>query len=208
MISNGIALIPDHAGLRELVRIQQAVRDIEPLQPILGEAEYLPHITLLQGISAIPLGNVGLLEALAATISTMQLQISVATVSYISRGWYFLEVQPMQQLRILHDMAFWACKEFLIPPSFIEPAALEGYTSSQMDNFTRFGYRYIGDDFRPHVTIGRTGDRHISRHHAELQAALCSAVKALRFAVSTVSSYRMGINGGHLDTIAGISVSR
>ena len=208
MISNGIALIPDQSCLRELVRLQQAVRAIEPLQPILGEAEYLPHITLLQGDSAQPLGSIDLLETLAATILTMQFQLSVTAVSYVRRGWYFLDVQPIQQLRLLHDMVFRACKDRLIPPSSFEATALAGYTYSHVDNFMKFGYRYIGDDYRPHVTIGRTRDKHISRNDVELQAALSAAVETLRFSISTVTSYRMGVNGGHLETLASIPVSQ
>lgn len=208
MIGSGIALIPDQTGLRELVRLQQAVRAIEPLQPILSEAEYLPHITLLQGNSILPLGSVDLLETLATAISTMQFQLSVASVSYVRRGWYFLDVQPIQQLRLLHDFTFQACQDRLIPPSSIEPTALEGYTASHVDNYMKFGYRYVGDDYRPHVTIGRTRDKHVSRNDVELQAAISAAVETLRFSISTVTSYRMGVNGGHLETLASISVSQ
>jgi 2'-5' RNA ligase len=208
VIGNGIALIPDQTGLRELVRLQHATRAIEPLQPILSEAEYLPHITLLQGNSMLPLGSVDLLETLATTISTMRLQLFVAAVSYVQRGWYFLDIEPIQQLRHLHDIAFRACKDCLIPPSITESTAVDGYTSSHMDNFLKFGYRYIGDDYRPHVTIGRTEDKHISRNDVELRAALSAVVERLHFSISSISAYRMGVNGGHLETLAGVSVAK
>jgi len=208
MISTGIALIPDVATIREVMRIQQAAQMIVPLEPILGEDEYLPHITLLQGNSDSPLASDELLDQLAHMLLTTPPQLSIAGASYVNRGWYFLDVRQLPLLDDMHELAFRCCRSRMIPPASIDKVSINGYTPSQVQNYTAYGYRYIGSDFRPHITMGRTLDKRAAQRDAELLDLLSKLSESLSFSVSSFTSYCMGVNGGHLRAIATRSINR
>lgn len=196
----GIALLPSRDVLRGLVTLQGVLRQELPLQPVLGHKRNLPHVTLIQGrvadAASFCAAAAAVADALAGRAAPL---LRFGPVQYQARGWLFLPVERTPDLFALHRKAFGHLSAHLLPPP--PGADLGGYTALERANQLTYGYRYVGDAFNPHVTLGRN----LEQAEAALPRVLSlTAEQALpcTCAVAAVSVYVVGPEGAHDESLA------
>ena len=149
----GIALIPDKASGDAIFKLHKTLGALLPLVFELG-TDKEPHLTLLQLYGpnlSQALTAVGLLSE---TLTTIELEIS--GISFVRPAWWFLDVELSSTLRDIHDKIFHMLAPDLSGPNKIDETKLSHFTPLQRENFLKFGYRFIGNAYNPHVTLGKS----------------------------------------------------
>ena len=203
----GIAIIPRDEDIDSLVKLQEDIQKVEPLRPILGRKENLPHITLVQGSAEGPLCSCRELRSIAEIVQERQDEIVVGPVSHEPRGWYFLRVELTRWIKRAHDEAFRAVRHSMRPPPDDLSREIRHYTPPQKRNYLRYGYRYLGDEFSPHVTLGRTDNLNRSSH----EGAIVKVVdrRSLRRVVpARVTLFEVGEHGSHARPIEEVALEK
>jgi 2'-5' RNA ligase len=203
MTRTGIALIPTTTQMRQVIDLQQSIRQYDDLRPVLGLTEYHPHVTLLQGTADGPLGTAPLLRDIADLLTSSEEppDMPVVGLEYAGAGWYFLQVERTALLRAAHDLAFRGCVGRLVVTAEDLAKDLIGCPERQARNYRRYGYRFLGEDFGPHFTLGRTGDHAPAPGETEWLPRLATMTAGWRFQAAQVTAYEIAENGGHLRMI-------
>ncbi|NET05320.1 MAG: hypothetical protein F6K16_11500 [Symploca sp. SIO2B6] len=158
-------MISNDATIQEIVRLQQQLAAVCPLQPILGKDTNLPHMTLLQGRFSDLAKVYQSIHDLRNYWEQKYLQqpevfsFDWLKCVYKPPGWYFLQPHPHTIGDVGHQFCFNALKDTMILLDSECQKDMFGYTPSEALNYQKYGYRYIGQDFYPHFTLGQTGDR-------------------------------------------------
>lgn len=148
----GFALLPSVAVQQEVIDFQQ--RHLDELNgPVLGLDTNLPHTSVLQhpyvqGVDYAP--YLGLAES--------AIEATWTDCYYQPVGWLFAGVQSNPAMRRLQDRLLEATKRHIDTTQIDQRADLSKLTKLEAQNYQAYGYRYVGDAYRPHVTIGRASD--------------------------------------------------
>ena len=200
MTRTGVAIVPSAGQIRSVVELQARLMEVTALRPRLGVVECVPHVTLLQGRADGPLCSEDTLRRLATDLAARgeDLCSRGTGLVYRARGWYFLALDNTGWLHELHARVVDACRDRLRVATEDLAKDLTGYTDSEVENYRRYGYRYIGADYRPHVTLGRTPDRRRAGDEAKLMARFHNARPAIEIRPDHLSVYEIGRDGAHL----------
>lgn len=111
------------------------------------------------------------------------------------RGWFFLAVKRLAWLCELQSKVMSVMAP-LIDTSQIEPSDdIDLYTLQERDNFLRYGYRYVGESFRPHITLGYDEDSPDGRIDYRLVSAGLKLFAGKIFNYSKIVLYEAGPAG-------------
>jgi len=149
----GIALIPDKASRDAILKLHNTLHAIHPLGFKLGK-ESEPHLTLLQLYGPNLSQALTAVRLLSETLKTIELEIS--GISFLRPTWWFLDVKLSSTLRDIHDKVFHMLAPDLSGPNEIDETKLSHFTPLHRENFLKFGYRFIGEAYNPHVTLGKS----------------------------------------------------
>ena len=210
MIKLGLALIPSTSCIDRLIQNQQAALSIEPLVPQLGFKKNIPHITLLQGTFTNFEVVSQCLEALFHFIKSssdvkLPLSFLLDQIEYVDSGWYFLNTKDSTFLQSLHELSFKQLNSKMIVTNEDKSKDLSTYNDIERENFLKYGYRYIGKAYKPHITLGRTPNKKPSVSEKELIKALAYPESMMEFQALTI--YKFGPNGSHEETLKQITIS-
>lgn len=198
----GVALLPTMLDTEVAVKAQAKLREFAKvdLQPRLSYEGNLPHVTLWQGPLMRTTRASTLLSELHATTGIgSTIVLLAAGVRHQPRGWIFLMLERPLRLIEVQD----AVLRHLVPN--IDVAAIDTsrdmstYSQSQRESYNRYGYRYVGSDFMPHLTLGRT-DEATAERVSSVYGELPESMQHWRF--DRLSLYRMGEDGAHAETLA------
>lgn len=208
-MNTGIALVPARDDILRLIILQKRLLDVAELSPILSTEANLPHITILQGKTPNPICSPFELEELLKTAisrdQTTGLFVTIKSLQYVSPGWYFLTIHHNPVIHALHNNAFSLCKKRLFVNQHDLTKDLSGYTERQKKNYLRYGYRFIGKDFSPHFTLGRTPNKKPFPQEALLDSIASSIIKN-RLRIDKLTLYVMGENGSHTSQLSSITL--
>jgi hypothetical protein len=154
----GVALLPDAHTTRDMVRFQN--RNIAAFGSLkLGTHTNIPHLSVLQcPFNASSLTHRSLEQLVRRWRPAPKRQTFAGVLEelyYQPRGWQFARVDllgwggTLQKIALQHlgsEIDFSELKK--APPS-------DEYSHAERANYLRYGYRYVGDEFRPHITLGR-----------------------------------------------------
>ncbi|MEV5603166.1 hypothetical protein AB0L33_17165 [Streptomyces sp. NPDC052299] len=196
----GIALLPWPEHTRAAVRLQQDLGVGEPLRPVLSEDGNLPHLTVFQGPFDHRLEPGPVLERIAASLS-LPAAISLASAGLVHQpsGWLFLSVERPVLLEKLQETVIGLVEPHLDRAAFDTARDRAHFTEAERAGFARYGYRYTGEAYAPHLTLGRTDE--------ETAAALARTGPRHTALPGTwifdrLSCYAMGEHGAHAETLA------
>jgi len=118
----------------------------------------LPHLSLLHAPGVTFDKNIqarveGVLRSLHLT-AKLEMPLTKSPVTYVEKGWYFIDVVKDIELARLHEAMFQALKGLMLPGKRTRDE-LPQYSESQWKNYEKYGYRYIGEDYHPHITVTR-----------------------------------------------------
>ena len=197
----GIALIPSPEFIEFLITLQKVIQNHVKITPIFGRQQNLPHLTLLQGIPHETERVFDLFKELHALLKNKINPLSMGNVSYVDIGWYFLQFANTPNLFDIHELTFQLFKEFLEPPSYYDAKNVSTYSGTEKDKFFKYGYRYIGIAYKPHITIGRSTEAD-KEYLLSLIKNFISQQKINNLQeFCQLTLYRLGKDGAHESTI-------
>lgn len=199
----GIAMVPNVETIASLVELQKEIIPICPLRPVLGTKFNLPHITLLQGRFRESINWVSLISELRNYCREQKysLKFKGAGLEYKPPGWYFLTLRPNILFAEAHRFAFERLKDSMFLTEEDGQKDTSCYTSLEKYNYFRYGYRYIGDAFHPHITLGRSLDKSRMCEEANLIHLVESFTSNSVSTLQKITIYEIGENGSHADTL-------
>lgn len=196
----GFAIITDKTFLENLTDTVNDIADEYGFFNKLGLEHNLPHTTLFQGEFPKDFDYHEVLRQIYAEMAKLNIDSLVFTnVEYIQGGWYFYMCDKTKELQQLHEYTLSLIESHVIADSKDLNSDIDGLPQEQIDGIKKYGYRYSGKVFMPHITLARTND---SRHNdiistfSEKLKQLPSIVK-----IQCLTVYEMGENGTHKNTL-------
>ncbi|MEU6388208.1 2'-5' RNA ligase family protein [Streptomyces sp. NPDC046939] len=196
----GVALLPRADHLRAAIDIQRALGADHGLQPPLTPDGNLPHVTVFQGPftdtldPARDLGRIGAALSLPAEI-----HLGFTGIHYQPTGWVFLGLTRPSVLDKLQEETLAVLTPHLDQAAFDTSKDTSRYTEAERSSYARYGYRYTGEAYAPHITLGRT-DEQAAR--TIVDTAPTRAEVGADWVFDRLSFYVMGENGAHARILA------
>ncbi|MFD4276215.1 2'-5' RNA ligase family protein [Streptomyces cyaneofuscatus] len=200
----GVALLPRADHTRAAIRLQQSLGGDQPLQPPLSEEGNLPHLTVFQGPFEDSLDPARELARTKAALSLPD-QLSLASVGIVHQptGWLFMSVERPALLEKLQEVVLDGLAPRLDRQAFDTSKDTSRFTDAERASFARYGYRYTGEAYAPHITLGRTDE-------ATALELVRTAPERTRVPAEWIfdrfSFYVMGEHGAHAEKLAELPV--
>ena len=197
----GFALITEDPFFGELIRRENALGEAAGFLDKLGPIHRLPHTTLFQGMMRedIPFESIAMELAENYLYFCPDRRVTFGDIVYVPEGWYFLEAEKDDRLQHIHDLLL----ERLGPYMVLDSRRLDRDTSfmsqAEKAGIEKYDYRYAGEAFYPHITLGRSLDGDPAPTLELVKQAFADLDRSTRFGRVTV--YLMGPNGVHQDTL-------
>ncbi|MCC5668868.1 hypothetical protein LC653_34695 [Nostoc sp. CHAB 5784] len=204
----GIAMVPSAQMNQYLVELQKEVMSFCSLRPLLGTEFNLPHITLLQGLFKNNLNWFNLISDLRdyCTQQKYSLEFKLSGLEYQPPGWYFLTLSPNIIFGEAHRFVFERLKDSMYLTEEDRQKDTTNYSTLEKENYFKYGHRYIGDAFYPHITLGRS----IDKSRIQDEAYLINTVKVFTSnivgTIQKITIYEMGENGSHANTLYYVNI--
>jgi len=205
----GIAAIPNPEFINKLICIQAFLRKKMEVSPALCPIENPPHLTLIQNMHSSLGSGQEAFEKFCDSVNQnhrSELRVMLNEVSYVDVGWCFLDLVLDDNLKRLHEYAFQVAEPFLKPPDAVDKEKTSGYSIDEMENYLKHGYRFIGDSYRPHITVGRINIEKkalaIKMVSEQLDALKVQKVQKME----QYTLYTVGPNGAHQQTLRSIAI--
>ncbi|RPK82046.1 2'-5' RNA ligase family protein [Streptomyces sp. ADI98-10] len=196
----GVALLPRADHTHAAIRLQQTLGGDRPLQPPLSEQGNLPHLTVFQGPFEDDLDPGRELARIGAAVS-LPGELSLASVGIVHQptGWLFMSVERLALLEKLQEVVLAGLAPRLDRRAFDTSKDTSRFTESERVSLARYGYRYTGDAYAPHITLGRTDE-------ATALELVRTAPERTRvpgeWTFDRLSFYVMGEHGAHAEKLA------
>ncbi|MEV0255046.1 2'-5' RNA ligase family protein [Streptomyces sp. NPDC050732] len=172
------------------------------LQPVLHPDGNLPHVTVFQGPftdSLVPAEALEMIGTAAAESGLRdEVRLSSTGVVYQPTGWLFLALERPPLLEALQEAALAALDRHLDRAAFDNTKDISRFTADERASFERYGYRYTGKAYAPHVTLGRA-EEETALELARTAEDRVSLPKEWVF--DRLSFYVMGKHGAHAETL-------
>lgn len=146
----GFALLPTEEIQMELIAFQRR-HPTSIAGPRLGLSENLPHTSILQ---CPYLPNLDYSEFLEFAPDCVESEFTSFFLQPI--GWLFAGIRKTDKLQQIQNELFDATKHLIDRTQIAPTSDLSGLPNLECENYLAYGYRYIGEAFLPHVTIGTT----------------------------------------------------
>jgi hypothetical protein len=198
----GVALLPRADHLRTAVRLQKDVGGDVALEPPLRPDGNLPHVTVFQGpftdtlVAAEALDRIG--SSAAAVGLRGELALCSAGVVYQPTGWLFLALERPPLLEDLQRTALATLAPHLDRAAFDRTKDVSRFTDAERAGFEAYGYRYTGDAYAPHMTLGRAPED-VALELVRTASQRVALPKEWVF--DRLSVYVMGQHGAHAETL-------
>ncbi|MFE5596076.1 hypothetical protein [Streptomyces sp. NPDC056549] len=201
----GVALLPRADHLHAAVQLQRDIGGEVMLQPVLHPNGNLPHVTVFQGPFSDSLAPEAALEVISASMDGSGLcsEISLTSMGlvYQPTGWLFLALERPPLLEVLQKAALAVLERHLdwaFDEDEDEDKDMSRFTDDERISYERYGYRYTGTAYAPHVTLGRTEE---STALELVRTARGGVTLPRQWTFDRLSFYVMGEDGAHAKTL-------
>lgn len=148
----GVALIPDSRVIADVVDFAERW-SINFGSLGLSATQLLPHISLHQIRTS---DSARMVEHVARFPLPLFGRTSVRRLLLQPPDWIFLTVDRLPWMQSLQADLVSYFDAFVDRGLLRRPDELHGYSPEESSSYLRHGYRYVGDAFLPHFTIGRS----------------------------------------------------
>jgi hypothetical protein len=150
----GVALVPDQRLLAQVVEFAKNC-EFTFDGMCLDEHKVLPHVSLHQLITE---NDAGVIESIRR-LSPLELFSAIFDEVILQPpDWIFLTLNPEPWLLQLQTLVVQSLAPLVNPSDFKRRQDLVGYTPLEAESYVRHGYRYVGEAFKPHFTLGRVSE--------------------------------------------------
>ena len=195
----GFALIAEKKFVDQIVALECEFHDKAGFSDHLGTVNNLPHTTLFQGEMRDAINYREIAEHIASEYVKLSKSrtLRFTKIKYVPLGWYFLICKKSKALSTLHFQVLSRVEPYIVLPE-TRLEATSDLPEVQREALLHYNYRYAGEAFYPHVTIGRSEAKNDMVLN-EMNNALNQVDLSPR--VDRVTVYKMGVNGIHEDTL-------
>lgn len=182
----GFALLPARRIQEKIINFQKEFQS-EIKGPRLGLQKNLPHTSLLQHPYYPDIDMQRYLKNVNTAVFT-----TWNDAYYQPKGWIFAGVNFSTDM-INHHYDLFSKTKHLIDTEQIDTSVdTGGLNDKEKNNYYKYGYRYLGSEFRPHVTLGITQNDNISQ---ELINAFKEEFKGEPLFYDRIVYYKAGDHG-------------
>lgn len=201
----GYALITDNPVFSRVIGVENRIHGQSGFADYLGEEKNLPHTTIFQGDLSEDMDYREVAGKIADKFAELfpRKTIVFEKVEYIPEGWYFWMCKKDRAFQRLHDYTLELVKPYILLDPMRMEKIKEEMPRIQREAIRQYGYRYAGEAFSPHITIGRSQGKDVKLLE-KLNEQLGDG--ETRAAISRVTVYKMGNNGTHSETLYEINL--
>ncbi|MGW7024398.1 2'-5' RNA ligase family protein [Streptomyces decoyicus] len=201
----GVALLPSADHLLSAIRLQEEVGGEHRLHPALAADGNLPHVTVFQGPFSDSLDPETVLEKIGRSTALKEIRLATVGIVYQPTGWVFLSLAKPPLMVGLQQAALDVLDSHLDRRAFDTAKDTTRFSESERASFAQYGYRYTGDAYAPHITLGRAEER-IAQDVVHTASERTSIPTDWVF--DRLSVYVMGEHGAHAQTLAERALDR
>ncbi|MFD0165408.1 2'-5' RNA ligase family protein [Streptomyces decoyicus] len=201
----GVALLPSADHLLSAIQLQEEIGGEHRLHPALAADGNLPHVTVFQGPFSDSLDPETVLEKVGRSTALKEIRLATVGIVYQPTGWVFLSLAKPPLMVGLQQAALDVLDSHLDRAAFDTAKDTTRFSESERASFAQYGYRYTGDAYAPHITLGRAEER-IARDVVRTASERTSIPAAWVF--DRLSVYVMGDHGAHAQTLAERALDR
>lgn len=150
----GVALLPGRDVMEHLIRFRQRHEDAIA-GPRLGVDANLPHLSVLQCPFTQDVNADTVVRIVARHARNHGTPVMFDRVAYQPAGWVFAHVTHDGWLTRLQDVTLQLVGDH-IGSWRDDPDTVDELDPAGRASYVKYGYRYVGDAYLPHVTLGRT----------------------------------------------------
>ncbi|MEV7239214.1 2'-5' RNA ligase family protein [Streptomyces sp. NPDC051020] len=195
----GVALLPSAEHTRSAIQLQTDVGEDHRLQPPLSPDGNLPHVTVFQGPFLDSLSPERELAAIADSMSLPEeIRLASTGIVYQPTGWVFLSLERPRLLRELQAAVLSVLAPHLDRAAFDTSKDTSRFSPDERASFAEYGYRYTGDAYAPHITLGRA-EEDIALKLVASAPERTSMQKEWTF--DRLTFYVMGEHGAHAEKL-------
>ena len=202
----GVALLPRADHMVSAIEVQRDIGAGHMLRPVLSMEGNLPHVTVYQGPftdAVVPRRELGCI--VRAVHLPREIHLISTGVVYQPPGWVFLSLERTPLLEKLQEAVLAVVEPYLDREAFDTSRDTSLFTESERASHARYGYRYTGEAYTPHITLGRA-EEEVARE--VVRAAPGRSSVAGRWAFDRLSFYVKGEHGAHAETLAECELDR
>lgn len=202
---SGLALIPRLEDLRKFIEFRRQAGS-ELSGPMLSEVSPLPHVTILQ----CPFRNEILTKD---TLDRIYVQAGL-TKQLMSEAKYdsfhyqetglgvFADVSISPWGEKLQQTALTIMEDAIDTDSIVIDNRIHVMRESERNNQYRYGYRYVGDDFLPHMTAGVAPSDEVKAPSERLLRLYAEMLLGQNLVFDRLIFYRAGQYGTAVEVLA------
>jgi 2'-5' RNA ligase len=196
----GFAIITEDRFVNRIVALEHEFHDKAHFFNTLGLVRNLPHITLFQGEMKEDINYFEIADYIADKSAKLFISrnLRFKDIKYVPHGWYFLMCKKSKELFTLHNLVLNKVKSFVVLPDDRMERITEEMPIVQREAIREYNYRYAGEAFCPHITIGRSDSKN-EMILDEMNFAITQIDKVAL--VDRITVYKMGANGTHEETL-------
>ena len=196
----GFALITSSPFFYNIIAIENKINKEAAFFDTLGSNVNIPHTTIFQGDMRNDIDYKNIANDIAEIFNELipNKKIAFNDFVYVPDGWYFLECVKTDMLQNLHQFTLENVKKYIILDPNRLSRNIKSLSKIEIDAIKEYGYRYAGDAFYPHITIGRScckSEKILDFLNAQKEMLSNSA------SISGITVYAMGNNGTHHKTL-------
>ena len=196
----GFALIAETNFVNKIVNLEHDFHEKAGFFDSLGIIKNLPHLTLFQGEMNDKMNYQEVADKIARVFDEMDSSpmLHFTHIDYIPQGWYFLLCEKSKELEALHFEVLRMIEQYISLPEDRLTRCTNDMPRAQIEAIQRYNYRFAGDAFFPHITIGRSSER-----NEDVLNEMNMVIKQINLSpsVDKITVYKMGRNGTHEETL-------
>lgn len=205
----GLALLPVEVDIERLVEFRESVDEyLDP--PKLSTKMGIPHVSILQCPFNVRDLRYERLNAIFHQLhrfqSDLRLYADLGSLYRQPKDWVFIETKFSRWINDLQTVALQALEDRILREAIAMNRDFTGYTDLEALNYRSYGYRYVGEAFRPHITLGKTSLDMDDSLPIQLTSAYKSQLEARRIAFDRLVSYKAGPSGSLIEIIAEVNL--
>lgn len=157
----GVALIPEEEIMKKFISLRERY-DEYFISPGLGNEENLPHMTLFQSYFDHDIDYHQVLYDLSQNSSENIKNMKIHHVGHVPKGWIFSYVHNNDDLQDLHYKSFKILHDHIVKEAIPREIDFTGFNDHEKQYHLEYGYKYLFEQYRPHITLGVSQDDYIN----------------------------------------------
>lgn len=157
----GVALLPEEEIMKKFISIREKY-DKYFISPPLGIESNLPHVTIFQSYFDYNTDYHQVLTSLSQNHSGCVTNSKIQHLGHVPQGWIFSYIKNDKNLQNLHYKSFKILHDHIVKEAIPREIDFTGFNDHEKQYHLEYGYKYLFEQYRPHITLGVSQDDYIN----------------------------------------------